>query len=142
MPRVQGGRRLHVARGISPSDTLPDGCDADIFFQDGLDIAVVAFEDRIAQLRELVRGVELFAPAFAWESDRKICDDVSRGCTQHDDPVTKEQGLFHVVGHEDDRFDGICMLAQVVQKILHGQAVHRIQGAKRLVQQEDRGSQR
>jgi len=57
---------------------------------------------------------------------------------QQDHPIRELQGLFNVVGHEQDR--GGCGRMDLEQEILHPEASQRVQRPERLVQEENPGA--
>jgi hypothetical protein len=59
-----------------------------------------------------------------------------RPAAHHGHPVTEQDGLLDVVGHEDDR-DAV-LLPDVQQELVHALPGDRIQGTERLVHQQQR----
>src|SRR5262245_1165982 len=65
---------------------------------------------------------------------RDLGRDPCRTLAQHDDPTSKEYGLFHVVGYQKRR--EACALPQRDQFLLHGDASQGVELAQRLVKNE------
>ena len=93
-----------------------------------------------AAVRDPVAESSIARRRRPWQVDGDVGDHVARAGREDDHPVGQEDGLGHRVGDQQDRRRGLGPDAQQLEaEALPGQGVER---AERLVEEEDRRSQR